>query len=59
MSGSLIRVALTDREIVVISPGAKGEEDKETTIQVPEKVQITEGKKALKLDDLNLATGSS
>jgi hypothetical protein len=52
VTGSLIRVALTDREIVVISPGAKGEEDKETTIQVPEKVQITEGKKALKLDDL-------
>ena len=52
VTGGLIRVAVTDREIVVVSPAAKGEEEKETTIQVPEKVEITEGKKALKLDDL-------
>jgi len=59
VTGSLARVALTDREIVVISPGAKGGEEKETTIQVPEKVPITEGKKALKLDDLKEGQGVS
>jgi Cu/Ag efflux protein CusF len=51
VAGVLRRVARTDREIVVIGPGAQGAET-ETTLQVPEDVRITKDQKALKLDDL-------
>jgi hypothetical protein len=50
VAGKLIRVALTDREIVVISPGP-GEEI-ETTLAVPENTVIMKDQKAIKLDDL-------
>lgn len=51
VSGVLQRVALTDREIVVIGPGAKGART-ETTIAVPEKTAITRDGKKIVLDDL-------
>lgn len=50
VSGKLLRVALTDREVVVMAKGPKGET--ETTVAVPEKVRISRGGKALTLDDL-------
>jgi hypothetical protein len=51
VAGSLIRVAVTEREIIVVSPGAGGVET-ETTLTVPEKVQITKDGKPVKLEDL-------
>jgi len=51
MAGRLQRVASTDREIVVIGPGAKGAET-ETTIAVPEEAAITRDGKKITLDDL-------
>lgn len=51
VAGTLQRVAVTDREIVVIGPGAKGR-DTETTIAVPEETAITRDGKKLTLDDL-------
>jgi Cu/Ag efflux protein CusF len=51
VAGTLQRVASTDREIVVIGPGAKGA-DTETTIAVPEEAAITRDGKKITLDDL-------
>jgi hypothetical protein len=51
VAGSLIRVAVTEREVVVVSPGAGGVET-ETTLTVPDKVQITKDGKPAKLQDL-------
>jgi hypothetical protein len=51
LAGVLQRVALTDREIVVIGPGAKGPET-ETTILVPEAAKIARGDKAVAFDAL-------
>jgi hypothetical protein len=51
VTGVLRRVALTDREIVVIGPGAKGAET-ETTIQVPEAAKIVKGDRPAALEDL-------
>jgi hypothetical protein len=51
LAGVLRRIALTDREIVVVGPGAKGPET-ETTIAVPEGAKILKGDKAIALDDL-------
>jgi Cu/Ag efflux protein CusF len=51
VAGTLQRVASTDREIVVIGPGAKGAET-ETTIAVPEEASITRDGKKITLDDL-------
>ncbi|HZV07075.1 MAG TPA: hypothetical protein VE999_18480 [Gemmataceae bacterium] len=51
VAGTLQRVASTDREIVVIGPGAKGEET-ETTIAVPEETAITRDGKKINFDDL-------
>jgi hypothetical protein len=51
VAGTLQRVALTDREIVVIGPGAKGAQT-ETTIAVPEEAAITRDGKKIALDDL-------
>jgi len=51
VTGTLQRVAQTDREIVVVGPGPKGAET-ETTFSVPETVKITQGDKAIKFDDL-------
>jgi cold shock CspA family protein len=51
VTGTLQRVARTDREVVVIGPGAKGAET-ETTVAVPEKAKIVKGGKPAGLEDL-------
>jgi hypothetical protein len=51
VTGTLQRVALTDREVVVIGPGAKGPRT-ETTIAVPEKTPITRNGKTIAFDAL-------
>ena len=51
VSGTLRRVALTDREIVVIGPGARGSET-ETTIAVPETTRVLRDGKAIPFDEL-------
>jgi hypothetical protein len=51
MTGTLQRVALTDREVVIVGPGAKGPRT-ETTITVPEKTPITRDGKAIAFDAL-------
>jgi hypothetical protein len=50
--GVLQRVALTDREIVIIGPGAKGEPELETTLAVNEDARITKDGKPIKFEDL-------
>jgi hypothetical protein len=52
VSGVLQRVALTDREIVIIGPGAKGEPELETTLTVNEDARITKDGKPIKLEAL-------
>jgi hypothetical protein len=52
VSGVLQRVALTDREIVIIGPGAKGEPELETTLTVNEDARITKDGKPIKLEGL-------
>jgi hypothetical protein len=49
--GTLRRVAVTDREVVIVGPGAKGAET-ETTIRVPEAAKLFRGDKAVSLSDL-------
>jgi Cu/Ag efflux protein CusF len=56
ISGTLRRVAVTDREIVVVGPGAKGPET-ETTIAVPETVKVMRDGKAIPLDELKEGEG--
>jgi hypothetical protein len=51
ITGTLQRVAPTERELVVVGPGAKGPET-ETTVTVPEGVKITKGDKTLTIDVL-------
>ena len=51
LTGIVRRVALTDREIVVIGPGAKGKET-ETTVAVPEAARILKDGKAVALESL-------
>jgi hypothetical protein len=51
VTGTLLRVAPTERELVVVGPGAKGPET-ETTVTVPEGVKIVKGDKALTIDVL-------
>jgi hypothetical protein len=51
VAGVLRRVALTDRELVVIGPGAKGPET-ETTVSVPESVKIQRGDTTVKFEML-------
>ena len=51
ITGTLQRLALTEREIVLIGPGPKGP-DTETTITVPEDVKVVRGDKAVHFDDL-------
>jgi hypothetical protein len=52
VSGVLQRVALTDREIVIIGPGGKGEPELETTLTVNEDARITKDGKPIKLEGL-------
>jgi hypothetical protein len=51
ITGTLQRVAPTERELVVVGPGAKGPQT-ETTVTVPEGVKILKGDKALTIDVL-------
>jgi hypothetical protein len=51
VTGTLQRVAFTEREIVVVGPGSQGAET-ETTLRVPADVKILRGDKALAFDDL-------
>lgn len=51
VSGKLQRVASTEREIVVLGPGDKGQQA-ESTIAVPEETAITRAGKKIALDDL-------
>ena len=51
ITGTLQRLALTEREIVVVGPGPKGP-DTETTIAVPETVRVTRGDKAIPFEEL-------
>jgi len=49
VAGVLRRVGLTDREVVVVGPGAKGPAT-ETTVAVPESARLTRDGKAVGLD---------
>jgi hypothetical protein len=51
LTGTLQRVALTDREIVVVGRGPGGA-PAETTVSVPETAKISRADQAIKLDDL-------
>ena len=51
LSGVLRRVGYSDREVVVIGPGAKGPAT-ETSVDVPESARIERNGKAATLDDL-------
>jgi hypothetical protein len=51
VAGTLRRVAVTDREIVIVGPGARGTET-ETTIRVPESTMIYRGEKSVTMRDL-------
>jgi hypothetical protein len=51
ITGTLRRVAVTGREIVVVGPGPKGPEA-ETAVAVPEGTPIARGGKAVALEDL-------
>jgi hypothetical protein len=56
VAGNLAHVGLTEREIVVLGPGPKGEKDQETTLVVPADVKIAKDQKALKLEELQEGT---
>jgi hypothetical protein len=51
VEGVLRRVAYTEREVVVIGPGAKGPET-ETIVAVPAKARVTRDGKAITFNDL-------
>jgi hypothetical protein len=51
ITGTLRRVAYTEREIVVVGPGPKGP-DTETTFAVPDSVRVLRGDRAIKFEDL-------
>jgi Cu/Ag efflux protein CusF len=52
VAGRLVRVGLTEREIVVISPGSQGAKEMETTLLVPNDVKITRDQKLLRFEEL-------
>ena len=52
VSGTLRRLALTDREIVVVRANPAGRTDIETTIFVPESAKIDKDGKAIRLEEL-------
>ena len=52
VSGTLRRVAVTDREIVVVRPDPKGGPEQETTLPVPDDAKITRDQKPIRLEDL-------
>jgi hypothetical protein len=52
VTGAIQRISFTEREIVVSTPGARGQGQAEATFVIPEYVSITKDKKAVKLDDI-------
>ena len=52
ITGVLRRVAITDREIVVVNAGAKGGPEIETTILVPDATKILRDQKSIRFQDL-------
>jgi hypothetical protein len=52
VAGTLRRVAITDRELVVVNAGPKGGAELETTIQVPESIKISRDQKSIRFEDL-------
>ena len=52
ITGLLRRVAITDREIVVVNAGAKGGPEIETTILVPDATKILRDQKSIRFQDL-------
>jgi len=51
VAGTVARLAITERELVVAGPGPQGTKT-ETLLMVPENASITRAKKAVKLDDI-------
>ena len=58
VTGVLRRIGYSDREVVVVGPGAKGQET-ETTVVVPEAARIVKNGKDAKLDDLKEGEAAS
>jgi hypothetical protein len=52
LAGTIRRIIFTEREIVILIPGAQKDKAAETTVVVPETAPITKDGKALTLDDL-------
>jgi Cu/Ag efflux protein CusF len=52
VAGRLARVGLTEKEIVVVSPGAQGAKETESTLLIPADVKISKDQKPLKLEEL-------
>jgi Cu/Ag efflux protein CusF len=52
IAGRLVRVGLTEKEIVVVSPGAQGAKEAESTLLIPPDVKISKDQKPLKLEEL-------
>src|SRR5262249_52953268 len=52
IAGRLARVGLTEKEIVVLAPGAQGTKETETTLLIPANVKISKDQKPLKLEEL-------
>jgi Cu/Ag efflux protein CusF len=52
VTGRLIRVGVTEREIVIVTPAAQGGKEAETTLLVPSDVKITNDQKTLKFEEL-------
>jgi hypothetical protein len=52
ITGTLRRVALTDREIVIVGGSGAGGQAVETTLFVPAQAKISRGDKAISFDDL-------
>jgi Cu/Ag efflux protein CusF len=52
ITGRLIRVGVTEREIVIVTPATQGGKETETTLLVPADVKITNDQKALKFEEL-------
>jgi len=58
LTGVLRRVGYSDREVVLVSPGAKGA-DAETTVAVPKSARIVKDGKEATLDDLKEGDGAA
>jgi hypothetical protein len=52
VAGTLRRISLTDREIVVISPGRARNSETETTFLVPDNVKVVRNQRAIRFEDL-------